>query len=351
MSNGTCRPAIITLDSYGTPHPDAAEKLKEYLVLEGQKKTKTKHSLCFETSDIRTVLAKDIPQQKNSYDCGVFIMWYFKVFLQSPDDLVDGLLQGKVNEEIWLNMTASIMREDMIRAILDLLKKQGIDVVGMETGTESEPSSPSPPQSDLESPFRWEYRKRKSSFQDTSGKESCDDANNGDESLPTDSHCDGGEVAGKADIGDRDDTGRSVTSPCKRKSFHDPLPREDQLPFKRQRFLKLDESTISHDLKTLEPAQCVNAKVVLFCLHYILDQRPSIANGGYIYDPAFYSNLNDNVQAGQTINYEAVRRLGDLDIFRYNFAIIPISHGTHWYVAIIWNLSALAATPWDTGNK
>jgi hypothetical protein len=168
-------------------------------VLEGQKKTKTRHSLYFETSDIWTVPApaKDIPQQKNSYDCGFFTIWYFKVLLQSPDDLVDGLLQGKVNEEIWLNMTASKMREDSIQTILDLLKEQGIDVVVMETGTASEPSSPSPPQSDLESPFRWEYRKRKSSRDD------------GEESLPTtDSHSDE-EVA---DIGDRDLPGESNLS-------------------------------------------------------------------------------------------------------------------------------------------
>lgn len=128
------------LDSFGTPHPDTAEKLKEYLVLEGQ----TKHSLCFETSGISAVLAKDIPRQNNFYDCGVYIIWYFKVLLQSPDDLVDGLLQGKkVNEKIWLNMTASKFREDMIQTILDLLKKQGIDP---GVGRASEPSSLSPPQ-------------------------------------------------------------------------------------------------------------------------------------------------------------------------------------------------------------
>jgi Ulp1 family protease len=124
MSNAICRPAIITLDSFGTPHPDTAEKLKEYLVLEGQKK----HSLCFEASEISTVLAEDIPRQKNFCDCGVYIIWYFKVLLQCPDDFVDGLLQGKVNDEIWLNMTASKMRGDFIQTILDLLKERGINL-------------------------------------------------------------------------------------------------------------------------------------------------------------------------------------------------------------------------------
>lgn len=90
-------------------------------------------------------------------------------------------------------MTASIFQEDIIRTILDLLKEQGIDVVGMETesavaetGTASEPPFPRPPQS--ESPFNGKYRKgrrqqppcnSKPSFQDPCGKERRDDANNG----------------------------------------------------------------------------------------------------------------------------------------------------------------------------
>jgi hypothetical protein len=130
---------------------------------------------------------QNYPQQ------GIYTIWYFEAFLRSPDDFEDGLLQGKANEKIWLNMTANIFREDIIRTVLDLLKGQGIDVVGMETepaaaktGTASEPSFSSPPQ--CESPYNWKYRKgrrqqppcnSKPSFQDTCGKESRDDANNG----------------------------------------------------------------------------------------------------------------------------------------------------------------------------
>jgi hypothetical protein len=83
-----------------------------------------------------------------------------------------------------------------------------------EAGPMEPETSPSSPQSDPESPLYRKYRKErrppplresKSSVQDTCGKES-PDANNGDEIFPaTDSrHDESEEVAGEADIRDRD---------------------------------------------------------------------------------------------------------------------------------------------------
>ncbi|KAH9203827.1 hypothetical protein DL95DRAFT_377443, partial [Leptodontidium sp. 2 PMI_412] len=70
-ADASCRPMIVTLDSLGLSHNSTTRNLREYLVSEGGK-----HSLCLEPSDISSMAAQGIPQQDNSFDCGVYILDY-----------------------------------------------------------------------------------------------------------------------------------------------------------------------------------------------------------------------------------------------------------------------------------
>lgn len=94
----TCRLTIITVDSLGHSHNSAAQKLKQYLVSEGN----TKWSLSLDTSNIKTEQAKGVPEQVGFNDCGVMALCCTGAFLQDVDGVFEGFLQGKF-KDTWLS--------------------------------------------------------------------------------------------------------------------------------------------------------------------------------------------------------------------------------------------------------
>lgn len=81
-------PRIITLDSLGSAHSPTCKCLRDYLVEEAKHKKGV---------DITTppggMTARNIPEQDNYCDCGVFVLGYMEHFLQDPDEAVRKLLQ------------------------------------------------------------------------------------------------------------------------------------------------------------------------------------------------------------------------------------------------------------------
>jgi hypothetical protein len=115
--NASRRPTIIILDSHGLSHPSAPTKLKKYIVSEGR----TKRSLSIEISDIKTMIAKGIPRQDNSSDCGVFTLKYADDFLQNPDGFVSSLFHGD-EREAWSSGDVNKMRNELKDLIIRLQK-------------------------------------------------------------------------------------------------------------------------------------------------------------------------------------------------------------------------------------
>ncbi|KAF2140198.1 uncharacterized protein K452DRAFT_52644 [Aplosporella prunicola CBS 121167] len=115
-------PVIVILDSLGFPHGKTARHLKEYLVEEG----KSKHGLSFGVEDIKAMhSSKFIPQQSNYCDCGVFLLGYFKKFLEDPDSFIRKILTKEMSVETdWPDMDPSKLRIDIIELLKGIEKEQ-----------------------------------------------------------------------------------------------------------------------------------------------------------------------------------------------------------------------------------
>ncbi|KAH6614556.1 hypothetical protein B0J18DRAFT_374119, partial [Chaetomium sp. MPI-SDFR-AT-0129] len=72
---GPCSYRIITLDSLNQDHSQAIDRLEKYLLAEFQDK---KTRIITKPAQQLHIKAENIPQQNNSYDCGIFILGYFE---------------------------------------------------------------------------------------------------------------------------------------------------------------------------------------------------------------------------------------------------------------------------------
>uniref|UniRef100_A0A914CR48 Ubiquitin-like protease family profile domain-containing protein n=1 Tax=Acrobeloides nanus TaxID=290746 RepID=A0A914CR48_9BILA len=84
---------IIIFDSLLEPerHKFIDETLGEYLRLEYMDKKETKNlpGVSFKRTCLKKILPKEIPQQKNEIDCGLFLLHYAELFLTNPPNLIE----------------------------------------------------------------------------------------------------------------------------------------------------------------------------------------------------------------------------------------------------------------------
>ncbi|KAG8529774.1 uncharacterized protein KY384_005255 [Bacidia gigantensis] len=100
------------------------------------------------------------------------------------------------------------------------------------------------------------------------------------------------------------------------------------------------------DLERLDEGELLNDSLVTFYLRYLehdLEQRdPEQAKRIYFFSTYFYERLTNFSTGKREINYAAVEKwTRNVDIFTYDYLIIPVNEAYHWYVAIICNLPAL----------
>lgn len=104
------------------------------------------------------------------------------------------------------------------------------------------------------------------------------------------------------------------------------------------------------DMERLNEGEYLNDNLISFYLRYLEHQleleRPDLAKKVYFFNTFFFASLTNTQKKQQTINYEAVQKWTRLiDIFAYDYVVVPINESAHWYVAIICNLSALIPNP------
>lgn len=88
-------PIIITLDSLGGTHPAEVRNLKDYIVAEAL----DKREMTVSRDAIRGMTAKQIPEQTNLCDCGVFLTGYVEQFAKNPRQFVDRTLNRVMEKE------------------------------------------------------------------------------------------------------------------------------------------------------------------------------------------------------------------------------------------------------------
>ena len=112
------RPAIITLDSLGTPRYGTVKALKQYIVQEGGQRL----GLEIPEGDIQGLTAKKIPMQDNSSDCGLFVCAYLEKFAMNPENFKRKEL-GRI-PQAWPNLHSHDLRGRMRDLILRLHEEQ-----------------------------------------------------------------------------------------------------------------------------------------------------------------------------------------------------------------------------------
>ncbi|KAG5919704.1 hypothetical protein E4U61_000637 [Claviceps capensis] len=109
-------PRIITLDSLAGSHPSTIRALRDYLIAEAKDK---------QGVDLATppngMTAKNIPQQDNFCDCGVYTIGYIASFMKDPDETIRKLLQ---REPLGWNIRPSQIRNELRGLLFTMQRDQ-----------------------------------------------------------------------------------------------------------------------------------------------------------------------------------------------------------------------------------
>lgn len=100
------------------------------------------------------------------------------------------------------------------------------------------------------------------------------------------------------------------------------------------------------DLERLDEGEFLNDNLIGFYLRYLEqtfgEQKPDLAKRVYFFNTYFYTTLTNAHKPKKSFNYEGVQKwTRAVDIFTYDYIIVPICENTHWYLAIICNLPHL----------
>ncbi|KAI0434522.1 hypothetical protein F5Y09DRAFT_234014 [Xylaria sp. FL1042] len=111
-------PRIITLDSLGASHSPTCSYLKQYLIAE----LKDKKGVEIPLPGAMGTTAKDVPEQTNHCDCGLFLLGYIQEFLRGPDQFIKCLLHR--DKGISWEINPSQLRNDIRDLIFKLQREQ-----------------------------------------------------------------------------------------------------------------------------------------------------------------------------------------------------------------------------------
>ncbi|MDI1485728.1 MAG: hypothetical protein OHK93_003917 [Ramalina farinacea] len=141
-------PLIITLDSLGGAHGNTIKHLKQYLMKECQTK---RGGTSFDPTSIKGINAKEIPQQNNFADCGIFMLGYLEMFMNGdPKDFIAKTIRWSHTKQDWSELVPSKMRSDMRKRLLELGHSQ--DDENRTTKKERRSSTTTPHESDPTTP-------------------------------------------------------------------------------------------------------------------------------------------------------------------------------------------------------
>ena len=100
------------------------------------------------------------------------------------------------------------------------------------------------------------------------------------------------------------------------------------------------------DLERLDEGEFLNDNLISFYLRYLEqrleEERPELAKRVYFFNTFFFATLTSAHKGRKRFNYEGVQKwTRSVDLFTYDYIIVPINEQSHWYLAIICNLPTL----------
>ncbi len=99
------------------------------------------------------------------------------------------------------------------------------------------------------------------------------------------------------------------------------------------------------DIVRLDEGEFLNDNLIWFYLRHleerIKEKNPETAKRVYFMTPFFYQRLTAG-KGRSPIDYDGVKRwTSKIDIFSYDYVIVPVNEHAHWYLAVICNASNL----------
>ncbi|KAH8732064.1 hypothetical protein GQ44DRAFT_722217 [Phaeosphaeriaceae sp. PMI808] len=101
------------------------------------------------------------------------------------------------------------------------------------------------------------------------------------------------------------------------------------------------------DLLRLDEEEFLNDNLIDFYMEYLFQQSKIPRNKVFFFNTYFFTQLTNNA-GSKLINYKAVERWtskANIDIFSYDYIVVPINQATHWYLAIICNVRNMERKP------
>ena len=100
------------------------------------------------------------------------------------------------------------------------------------------------------------------------------------------------------------------------------------------------------DLERLDEGEFLNDNLISFYLRFLEqdlhEHRPDIAKRVYFFNTFFFATLTNTHKGRKSFNYDGVQKwTRAVDLFTYDYIVVPINESSHWYLAIICNLPAL----------
>ncbi|KAL8681367.1 MAG: hypothetical protein Q9186_002510 [Xanthomendoza sp. 1 TL-2023] len=116
------KPTILTFDSFGTAHSSTIKVLKQYLREEANKK---RGQMEFDEKELQGATAKQIPQQHNFCDCGLFLLGYMEKFFDNPREFINKVMRKEWDvQKDWPRLEPSGMRANMRGLLMTLEERQ-----------------------------------------------------------------------------------------------------------------------------------------------------------------------------------------------------------------------------------
>ncbi|KAL3462580.1 hypothetical protein BJX64DRAFT_258989 [Aspergillus heterothallicus] len=114
------QPIIITFDSLGAPRESTIRTLKDYLCAEAKSKRDTEINKTL----ISGMKARQVPEQKNYSDCGLYLLAYIEKFIRDPDLFVRKLLRKEMRLEDWPPLRSNLLRSRLRTFMEQLYSEQ-----------------------------------------------------------------------------------------------------------------------------------------------------------------------------------------------------------------------------------
>ncbi|KAJ5708924.1 hypothetical protein N7493_010258 [Penicillium malachiteum] len=100
------------------------------------------------------------------------------------------------------------------------------------------------------------------------------------------------------------------------------------------------------DRKRLRETEFLNDNLIAFYLRFLQDHlertNKEVAKRVYFFNSYFFETLKNSPSGSTEINYTGVEKwTRNINLFEYDYIVVPINESAHWYVAIICNLPKL----------